>query len=491
MHSPDSTQALPDMPAAPASSASTANQFNPGIWHNLKLGLRAALLMPLPHAQLAASWGQLVALIGLGVLLQLGWDVSHIGRQGELALIAAPGALFIVAVLIIASWALASSARRSNDTLQLAVLLFATTLPIDFCFNLSSRLLDRPWVNQAVPNWLALSSYFSIGWLTLASAVACMRWYQVKHGRWACLLAALLFIGGPLSQVYVERSLWVRPVEENPMLASNNPGPADEDMFYLQPQLLDSALGQIKPGVHNKMNVFFVGAAGAAEQEVFMREMNFVEQFMRRRFHTKERSIILVNHSKSVATTPIASGTSLRAALQRVSQVMDHERDVLMLYLSSHGSADFKFTLSFGAMRFNDLDPETLRQILDESGIEKRIIIISACYSGGFIAPLKNDNSLIITAAASDRTSFGCDNEADFTYFGQAFFKDALAQNDNLSSAFEQAKRAIREREKQNGFDDSKPQIFIGRKIAPLLRELARQYPANPPANPMTKVSGH
>ncbi len=474
-----SSETSPTNPLAATTMELSATR--PGLFGNVLMGLRAALLMSLPKPRLTATWGQLIALIGLGVLHQLVWDFAHIGRSGEFALIAAPGALFIVSVLLIASWALASVVGKSEQTLQLAVILFATNLPIEFCFNLLSRQLDRPWINQSVPNWLALLSYFVIAWLTLASALACIRWFELPTRRWLCLPIAMLCIAGPLSQVYVERSLWIRPLEESNNVTGTAPGPVDEDIFYLQPQLLEQALSAIKPGPRNKMNVYFVGAAGAAEQEVFMKEVHFVDQFMRQRFHTEERSIILINHSKSAGTTPIASSTSLRAALQRISQVMDHERDVLMLYLSSHGSADFKFSLSFGSMRFNDLDPEALRQILEESGIERRIIIISACYSGGFINPLKNDNSLIISAAAADKTSFGCDNEADFTYFGHAFFKDGLARNDSFSAAFEQAKIAIRAREKQNGFEDSKPQIFIGRKMAAILAELAKQHPASHP----------
>ncbi len=52
--------------------------------------------------------------------------------------------------------------------------------------------------------------------------------------------------------------------------------------------------------------------------------------------------------------------------------------------------------------------------------------MVSACYAGGFIEPLKDDRTLVITAADAHHTSFGCGAESDFTYFGKAYFDQAL-----------------------------------------------------------------
>ena len=80
--------------------------------------------------------------------------------------------------------------------------------------------------------------------------------------------------------------------------------------------------------------------------------------------------------------------------------------------------------------------------MLDEARIKWRIIVVSACYSGGYIEPLKDDNTLIMTASAADRTSFGCGTESDATYFADALFQHALRFEDSFVKAFEQA-RAI------------------------------------------------
>lgn len=74
--------------------------------------------------------------------------------------------------------------------------------------------------------------------------------------------------------------------------------------------------------------------------------------------------------------------------------------------------------------------------------------MISACYSGGFIPALKDERTLIMTASEANKVSFGCSEEADFTYFGNALFAQALNQTDDLQKAFALARQYVAEREK-------------------------------------------
>lgn len=445
--------------------------------HNLLLGVRATLFLTLPSRGPYATWNQFIFLVALNILLQLSWDIIHIGRAGELALTAAPGALFIMPVLIIAAWVLANSVDRADQTLSLLVIFFAISLPIDLCSLLIVRVLDIPLINQTIPNWGALSAYLMLFWFALAAGVACIRLLQPVRRRFFILLLSGLFIGGPISQVVNDRSLWVRPFEETFTSETANPALETEEVFYLQPILLEQALDAIKPGMQNKTNFYFVGAAGFSQQDVFMKEVEYVQRLFQQRFDTGERSVSLINNAKTATRVPIASTTSLRAVLQRIGSVMNTQKDIIFLYMTSHGSKEFKFMLDFGSMRFNDLDPQVLRQMLDEAGIQRRVIVISSCYSGGFIEALKNEDTLVISAAAADKTSFGCSNDADFTYFGQAYFKEAMQQTDSFIEAFELAKRAIAIREKKQGYESSEPGIFIGAKIAKALAEVTLQHP--------------
>src|SRR5258708_20806817 len=153
-----------------------------------------------------------------------------------------------------------------------------------------------------------------------------------------------------------------------------------------------------------------------------MREVEAVTRLFKERFAAEGQATPVGHNPKRALATPIASATSLRAALKRVGEAMDKDEDVLVLFLTSHGSQSHRFSLDLWPMSFKELDPATLRAALDESGIRNRVVIVSACYSGGFVEPLRNPDTLVITAAAPDRTPFGCSNEADWTYFGKAYF---------------------------------------------------------------------
>jgi hypothetical protein len=131
--------------------------------------------------------------------------------------------------------------------------------------------------------------------------------------------------------------------------------------------------------------------------------------------------------------------SSIREALQAIAARMDKEHDILFLFLSSHGSKDHKFVLDQSGMDLRRLSASELAELLKETGIRWKAMVVSACYSGGFIDPLKDDHTLVITAARHDRRSFGCSDDSEFTYFGEVLFKDTLPQSASFQDAFAKA----------------------------------------------------
>ena len=97
-------------------------------------------------------------------------------------------------------------------------------------------------------------------------------------------------------------------------------------------------------------------------------------------------------------------------------------------------------------------------------------MIISACYSGVFTRPLADPNTLIITAADADHSSFGCKDKKEWTYFGDAFFNTALRRTTNLRDAFALASALIRKRELQSGLKPSNPRMAGGENIEYILK---------------------
>jgi Peptidase C13 family len=118
------------------------------------------------------------------------------------------------------------------------------------------------------------------------------------------------------------------------------------------------------------------------------------------------------------------------------------------------------------------LSPIDLQRALDESGIKWRVVIVSACYSGVFVDALKGDDTLVITAADADHSSFGCDDDRDLTYFGEAFLKDSVPTTASLEEAFRKAATLIQQREASESKTRSNPQLSVGAQIREKLSQI-------------------
>ncbi len=126
------------------------------------------------------------------------------------------------------------------------------------------------------------------------------------------------------------------------------------------------------------------------------------------------------------------------------------------------------------------IDPQELRAALDDAGIRNRVLVISACYSGGFVSTLENDDSLILTASRKNRPSFGCGSESSATYFGRAWMIEGLNETTDFVAAFEGARSRIAEREKIEDYKPSFPQMDIGANILPRLQAWRSQLQPGP-----------
>jgi hypothetical protein len=257
----------------------------------------------------------------------------------------------------------------------------------------------------------------------------------------------------------------------------------NEDILYGQPRLLAEHLDRIQSGRPGEAEIFFLGVGGDGHQNVFLRETRAVEQLFHERFQTRGHSLILANNVATIHSLPLANYESLQQALNRIGQQMNGEEDLLFLFMTSHGSSDHRFSLSLWPFSFSDITPPMLRQALDKAGIKRRVLVVSACYSGGFIPDLQDDYTLVITASAADRNSFGCSDRNEWTDFGRAYFDEALRQTHSFTEAFDLAAARIAEREQAEGHTPSLPQMRGGEKLKAQLDAFARAA-ASPSSSP-------
>ena len=429
----------------------SARRFSIALRQNLACGLRLALLFPRRACSWNVSVGQLLAQIAIDLLLVLTLDVLVAGIDGRFNAVGLPAALFYVPLVLLAGHVLSRIARSPDLTLKFPIALIAARQYVSLAciaLYLSAQIGDLDISSQ--PGSF-IYYYGPSGWWAL---IACVGAWSLTRSRTMLKLAlSAIVVALVIAPGWSLHRLRIGPIWQESYDAqsaqrdeSRYYAVTSENALYAQPDLLRRELDALKPGVAGAEQMYFVGVAGDADEDVFLKEITVISRLFEDRFGTAGRSVSLVNNRGTPLNTPIATVTSLQKTLMQVGTVMNRDEDVLFLYLTSHGSSDHELSLSFWPLQLRDLDPPALRQMLDVSGIRWRVIVVSACYSGGFIDALKDERTLIVTAADATHTSFGCGAESDFTYFGKAYFDQALRQTQSFTEAYEMARRTSRTR---------------------------------------------
>jgi Peptidase C13 family len=325
----------------------------------------------------------------------------------------------------------------------------------------------RPLIATAVAVvYLAL-----LAWRVLGAAYGVVRARPLVTA--LVLLAAAPWVFGLLN---LDTRLWVTEAPDQAEASDDN-GEA-ESLFYDQPSRIAAAVARVRASQPGKTGVYFVGFAGDGDQGVFRREAQFAADVFGTRYGTQQRSVLLINDVEDRDSWPLASVAGLTQTLRVLASRMNTEEDVLVLFLTSHGSED-GLEVSNGTLPLAQLAPADLREALEAAGIRWRVLVVSACYAGVFLEELKSDTSAIITAADAEHSSFGCQDDRELTWFGEAFLKDSLPGSASLEQAFHKAAGLIARREEQEHQIHSNPQLYVG----PLMqRKLAELAPA--PAQP-------
>lgn len=285
------------------------------------------------------------------------------------------------------------------------------------------------------------------------------------------LLLTVSLLTSPWWEPLASRWLWHKLYSSHEEIADSEApaanAAAEEWLYGAHKKTLDDALAAVPKSDANTPALYALSVAGTASQRVFEREVKAVTKMFKDSgvFYTGQ----LINSKTTLDDAPVATMTSLTDMLTRIGQQMHREQDVLLLYLTSHGSSaseGHEFQLEHGGAELAQLRPEDLRTLLDAANIKHRVIIISACYAGGWANAMKDDNTVVMMAARADRTSFGCSDHNDWTWFGEALMKEqwpALKANGwDLKKAFEAAKATVATREKTEDYEPSEPQASFG-----------------------------
>lgn len=389
--------------------------------------------------------------------------------------------LAIAAVLIAAAPWLISRHRDIALSQVLAACVVAELFAIA-----ATRVPTFDWLDVAPGIWTKLTATIAtlvLGFVWFVGAAAAVlrgagvRPYQSPFLRAVgfCVTATIAVAALPAYPTFIGRdfdlhtyNLWefaFAKLRGNNNAVEAAPQVDVEAAELMQPALLDAEVAKLLPEQKGKADIYAIGMAGWSDQDVFIKELNGGLAALEGSLGMNRGVVRLVNRVDTVETLPIANRTNFAAAVHAVAKVMNKDEDVLLLFMTSHGGPSGVGLLLADAFQ-TVLSPDDVATVLDREGIKNRLLIVSACYSGVFVQRLASPDSVILTASDENNPSFGCSNERDWTYFGDAFFNLNLVPGVSFEEAFERAKQQIAKWEARDGIGTSNPQGFFGASLA-------------------------
>jgi hypothetical protein len=454
---------------------------------NLRCGLRTAFFFPTSE-RFVGTWHALMAITVTFILSQALIEFAVDGPGGTLAYSWPKYMACLFSFTMIAAYLVGHIAGKGQQVLELAV-AFLNSYFFIFVFYAFAIIHNSGAFYKTGLHTLALELIPVWGFLVMFRLAGTLCAAEIKR-----LIVAGLIAAGSLcilnAHVYLNRIYYVEPPEEQ-----EETSPLDtltsEEIFNMQAPLREKTLEKLTVSKPGQTDIYALTLASYAYQSVFLRDVNYVDARLQDKLHIAN-IIPMVNNKSTVLTIPLANTTNLAFYLHELAtHYMQPKEDILLIYLTSHGSAKTGLSVNLEyELSLLNLSQERLQKMLKDSGIQNKVIIISACYSGSFIPYLKDDHTMIMTAAASDRVSFGCSDTSNLTYFTQAYFMDGLSRTTDLEKAFDVAKASVLKREQAQGITIlSNPQIFIGDKIKDILANYKAAKIASPD-NVRTNASG-
>jgi hypothetical protein len=479
------------------------------VWSVFKLALRGAIWRTTPDPPLVGlsvlvGWSFVLAIVRVAIQYVEASPSPAFTPYGLNALIAWLVIALLVAAFFVRPEARATvlSAMVALSTLTEIVLAavrqglayaLSSTTP-DAVFFWLFPVLDVDWMARLVETGLAISFFLApvVSWIGGMFAIvrsvqpdARLRLLGKVIALWAALFIAKSLV--PHAPVFAGPSFelgdanWWEYVRARHFARSDSmPDPdfVSAQVRSLQPALLQAAVARLAPQNKRMTDLYAIGVAGWSDQDVFAKEVDGALAVLAQSLPVKDRTLRLINNPGTVETTPLASRRNFAAAVRAVGQVMDKNEDVLILFMTSHGgNGGIALKLPGGGAAV--LGAQDVKAILAGEGIRHRVVIVSACYGGVFVEPMANDDTIVLTASDARSTSFGCAAGRDWTYFGDALFKQSLQPGVDFRRAFDHARILIQGWEKMDRLPPSNPQAHFGpalvEKLDPVFKSMIGQ----------------
>lgn len=257
-------------------------------------------------------------------------------------------------------------------------------------------------------------------------------------------------------------------------LAPEEPaGGLTETILAEDRQRLEQQIDNLAPERPGVTDAYFLAVGGDGTESVFMRDIEVARNGVQTLFDTENRAVMLLNH-RDYESLPLATRPSIATALEALDQQMNPDEDLLVIHLVSHGASDGQLVLRQPGIDLPDLSPDAFARMLEPLEVRRKLLVVSACYSGHWVDRLKDSNTLIMASARKDRTSFGCGDDSKMTWFTRAVYQSVGLSLTDPDAMFDQISKQIRVWEKEIGMEEgdwSYPQYHLGTHFEPSLAE--------------------
>jgi len=175
---------------------------------------------------------------------------------------------------------------------------------------------------------------------------------------------------------------------------------------------------------------------------------------------------------------PFAMRESLRRAVAEIRGTAK-SGDRILVMLTSHGHHDLLSNVAANR-HFAPIRGEELRELLAPLAEWDTGVVVSACHSGSLIPALRHPNRWIMTAAAADRSSYGCQFHGKQTYFIQGLLGTFAGPDMGLDAWHSAAGQRIRAGEEAARLTPSLPQLWVGSAVQDYRQSLANFWRPRP-----------
>ncbi len=450
-------------------------------WSVLKLALRAAMWRTTRDPRLVGL-PSLLAFAAVLAVLRIALQIAEAGSAvsfnpyGLNAVIAWAALDVAVAALFVQPAARATALSAMLVLTVFAEVASSALKPLLALIPLVAAA-NAAWRDQATA--IAIFVLVSAWWIGAVAATlrsVTPQLPRASFGRAAALWVALLAVSAllPHAPVFIPRDFDMRTANLWEFLHAQLAAPqqnAAASLDKAQAALLQTQIASLAPPTKGTTAIYSLGIAGWADQDVFLKELDGGLAALDAVLPIRGRSIRLVNHSETQASLPLANQRNFAAAVQAIGALMNKDEDILLLLMTSHGEPS-GFGLRLPSDVVTELTPQEVAAALDNAHIKNRVVIVSACFAGIFVPPLANDNTIVLTAADAQHTSFGCAPERDWTYFGDAFFRQSLRPGWDFQHAFDNARVLISGWEMMDRAVPSNPQAHFGPALVAKLKPL-------------------